>query len=98
MWRTRGGNTVLGCIMDPATGALTPIAGSPFAAGILPTSIAVNPTSKFACVANLGDNTVSGYAIELATGALTPVKGSPFAAGSRPFSVAVGRRQQRVWN
>ena len=82
-----GDNTVSGYIMDPASGALTPIKGSPFAAGILPTSVAVNPTGKFAYVANLGDNTVSGYTIDPATGALTPI--ANFTAGIRPQSVAV---------
>ncbi len=71
-----------------ADGALTPVPGSPFAAGSRPVSVAVDPTGKFAYVANDGDNNVSAYSIA-ANGALTPVPGSPFAAGSRPLSVAV---------
>jgi hypothetical protein len=35
-------------------GALTPVPGSPFAAGLNPFSVAVDPTGKFAYVANLG--------------------------------------------
>ncbi len=69
-------------------GALTPVPGSPFAAGFEPFSVAVDPMGKFAYVANGGDNTVSAYSIG-ANGALTPVPGSPFAAGSSPGSVAV---------
>jgi hypothetical protein len=50
--------------------------------------VAVNPTGKFAYVANFNGNNVSGYSIG-ASGALTPGAGSPFGAGSEPYSVAV---------
>src|SRR5260221_717894 len=71
-----------------ANGALTPVPGSPFAAGIFPVSVAVDPTAKFAYVTNLVSNNVSAYSIG-ANGALTPVPGSPFAAGIAPRSVAI---------
>ena len=76
-----------------ANGALTPVPGSPFAAGTQPQSVAVDPTAKFAYVANLGsaptfNSNVSAYSIG-ANGALTPIPGSPFAAGNRPAVVAV---------
>src|SRR5260221_375162 len=71
-----------------ANGALTPVPGSPFAAGTFPTSVAVDPTAKFAYVTNAFSNNVSAYSIG-ANGALKPVPGSPFAAGTFPFSVAV---------
>jgi 6-phosphogluconolactonase len=71
-----------------ANGALTPVPGSPFGAGRLPESVAVDRTGKFAYVANVLDNNVSAYRIG-ANGALTPVRGSPFAAGDHPVSVAV---------
>jgi len=38
-----GSNNVSGYAINPTTGALTPIAGSPFAAGFLPESVAVAP-------------------------------------------------------
>jgi hypothetical protein len=71
-----------------ANGALTPVPGSPFAAGNSPFSVAVDPTGKFAYVTNAFDDNVSTYSIA-ANGALTPVSGSPFAAGNSPFSVAI---------
>jgi DNA-binding beta-propeller fold protein YncE len=72
-----------------ADGALTPIPGSPFSAGVAPISVAVDPTGKFAYVANAFpyDN-VSAFRIGV-DGALTPVPGSPFAAGAEPDSVTV---------
>ena len=69
-----------------ANGALIQVPGSPFAAGAQPRSVAVDPTGKFAYVAN--SNSVSAYSIG-ANGALTPVPGSPFAAGDNSTSVAV---------
>ncbi|MFZ0710172.1 MAG: beta-propeller fold lactonase family protein, partial [Terrimicrobiaceae bacterium] len=52
-------------------GALTPVPGSPFPAGNLPASVAVDPTGKFAYVVNEGGNNVSAYRIGK-NGALTP--------------------------
>jgi hypothetical protein len=50
--------------------------------------VAVDPTGKFAYVANVSNNNVYAYSIG-ANGALTPVTGSPFAAGGLgPMSVA----------
>ena len=70
-----------------AHGVLTPVPGSPFAAGASLLSVAVDPTNKFAYVA-ANDNTVLAYAIGT-NGALTPIPGSPFPAGRFPNSVAV---------
>jgi 6-phosphogluconolactonase (cycloisomerase 2 family) len=83
-----GANTVSAYTIG-ATGALTPIAGSPFAAGAGPFSVAVDPTGRFVYVANQFSANVSAYSINGATGALTPISGSPFAAGTNPFSVVV---------
>jgi DNA-binding beta-propeller fold protein YncE len=60
-----------------ANGALMlNVPGSPFAAGNTPLSVAVDPTGKFAYVANTGGNVSSGdvsaYSIG-ADGALTPI-------------------------
>jgi 6-phosphogluconolactonase len=50
--------------------------------------MAIDPTGKFAYVANEVDNNVSAYSIG-PNGALTPILGSRFAAGSFPLSVAL---------
>jgi len=59
------------------------------APGTSPLSVTVDPTGKFAYVANTGSNTVSAYTIDAKTGAFTEVTGSPFAAGTAPISVTV---------
>src|SRR5260221_121173 len=71
-----------------ANAALTPVAGSPFAAGSGPFAVAVDPTGKFAYATNLSDDNVSAYSIG-ANAALMRVAGSPSAAGYATLSVAV---------
>jgi 6-phosphogluconolactonase len=61
-----------------ADGSLTPVAGSPFAAGTQPVSVAVDTGNQFLYTANEGSNDISAYTIS--SGALTQVKGSPFAS------------------
>jgi 6-phosphogluconolactonase (cycloisomerase 2 family) len=78
--------------INPTTGALTPISGSPFPAGGAGSfSVAVDPTGKFAYVANIGGviANVSGFTINPATGALTAFGGPTFLPGTGPVSVAV---------
>jgi 6-phosphogluconolactonase len=70
------------------SGALTPVAGSPFPAGRDPRSLAVDLFGLFVYVANAASNNVSAYSIG-PNGALAPVAGSPFPAGSDPRSLAV---------
>ncbi len=66
---------------------------SPWASGRggnrIPDSVTVDPSGKFAYVANSGSSNVSAYTINATTGALTAVPGSPFAAGTTPVSVTV---------
>ncbi|MBI3431033.1 MAG: beta-propeller fold lactonase family protein [Hydrogenophilales bacterium] len=76
------------CI-DASSGALTPVPGNPFAAGVLPSSLMVNPAGTFAYATNGFSDDVSAYRINSSTGELTPVPGSPFSAGILPSSVTV---------
>jgi YVTN family beta-propeller protein len=71
--------------IDAATGALTSIGG--IAAGSSSSSIAVDPSGKFAYVANSGSNDVSMYTINAATGALTSI--GTVATAGHAASVAV---------
>ena len=75
--------------INAETGALTPIAGSPFATGTVPMAITVDPTGRYVYVANRDSDNISAYSIDSASGALAPVAGSPFAAGDAPKSITV---------
>jgi hypothetical protein len=82
-------NNVSGYTINATSGALTPISGSPFSAGLAPISVAVDPSGRFAYVASNYDFDVSGYTINATSGALTGIPGSPFPAGLNPYSEAV---------
>jgi 6-phosphogluconolactonase (cycloisomerase 2 family) len=83
-----GDGTFSAYTINASSGALTPVSGSPFTAGVQPESVTVDLTGKFAYVANQG-GTVSAYSIDASSGALSAISGSPFPAGTTPFSIVV---------
>src|SRR5260370_6457953 len=89
-----GSNNVSAYTMYGTTGALTPVAGSPFPAGSYPASVTVDATGQFAYVANLYSNNVSAYTIDRTTGAMTPVATSALPAGPMPSSASNTARPQ----
>jgi 6-phosphogluconolactonase len=70
---------VAGFSIDASSGVLTPVSGSPFAAGAGASAIAAT-LGEYLYVANSGAGSISGYNIIQTTGALTPLASSPFAA------------------
>lgn len=75
------------------TGALTAV-GASVSTGANPVSVTVDPSGRWAYVANTGSNNVSMFAIDGITGALTSL-GAPVVAGLNPASITVdvsGRR------
>ena len=77
-----------------STGTLTSTPIQTVSAGAYPTSVTVDPTGKYAYVANTVDGTISAYTIDQTTlngGQLTTVSGSPFSAGTSPTSVTITR-------
>ena len=70
-----------------ATGAVTEVAGSPFAIGGQGGgSLAFSPDDDYVYAAY--SNGVAGFQLDASTGALTPLAGSPFSDGSSPNAVA----------
>jgi 6-phosphogluconolactonase len=69
--------------INSSSGAVTPIAGSPFLSPInsAAESIVAHPSGKFLYVSLPFANGIAGWGINSATGALTIVPGSPFATG-----------------
>ena len=64
------------------TGNLTPVPGSPFAAGSQPLDVATDGFGRFLYVANNLSNSISAFSINQSSGSLTPVAGSPFSMGN----------------
>ena len=77
---------IAGFAIDAATGALTPVPGSPYVAGTNSSGLpAFSPSGNFVYVTNQSTaGSVTGFAMDQATGALTPIPGSPFPAGGTP--------------
>ena len=81
-------NDVSAYTINSATGALTAVTGSPFAAGTGPTSVAVDPWGRFLYVANGGfPGSVSVYVINPTNGALTAL--ASLSVSGTPAGVAV---------
>jgi 6-phosphogluconolactonase len=78
--------TVTAYRINSVSGALTALTGSPFAAGLNPTSLAVDVTGQFLYVTNSGDGTISRFTIDPSTGALSAETTVP--AGASPASIA----------
>lgn len=76
--------------LDPDTGALAAVPGSPFASGDQPGPVAIDPSGKFVLVGNTGGNSLSAYTIDSA-GSLTAVTGTPIPLGTnaQPSSIAI---------
>ena len=75
--------------LNPATGGLKAVSGSPFPGGVGVNSVTVDPTGKFVYAAVEGPRAISAYTIDSSTGALTTVVGSPFPADNFPTAVRV---------
>jgi 6-phosphogluconolactonase (cycloisomerase 2 family) len=74
--------TISAFTIDPGTGTLTPIAGSPFpAGGAHPWSVASPPSGKFLYVLNYATRDISIFGIDASTGALTTTSGLPCPTG-----------------
>src|SRR5215467_12749270 len=74
--------------INPTTGVLNPIGTA--AAGADPTAVTIDPTGKFAYVANQL-STVSIYKIDAISGALSSLGTAPAGAGPMSLAVDPGR-------
>ncbi len=68
-------------------GVLTPLSGSPYAAGVKPSAIASDGTSTYVYVTDFTGGNVRGYSVS--SGNLTPLGGSPFHAGNQPSAIVI---------
>jgi 6-phosphogluconolactonase (cycloisomerase 2 family) len=68
-------------------GVLTPLAGSPFAAGTRPSAIASDAAGAFVYVTDYTAGNVLGFSV--ASGLLTPLAANPFPAGNAPSAIVV---------
>lgn len=92
--------TILGFSQSTSTGALTPVPGTTittvsgktvatgYAAGVVPSAIAEEQTSRFVYVTDQAANQLIGYTVS-PNGALVPMVNGPFATGQFPINLTV---------
>lgn len=82
-----GAANTLAAFSISTTGALTAL-GAALATGVTPISLSIDPSGRFAYVANRGSSTVSSFSINPSTGLLS-ANGPALATGTSPRSISV---------
>jgi 6-phosphogluconolactonase len=77
-------------------GALTPASGSPYQAGVKPTSIVSDPTDRFVYITDFASNQLIGYGIQGGS-TLNFLINGPFKTGNEPQSVAIDPRGKYLY-
>ena len=72
-------------------GALTPLAGSPYEAGVKPSSLAADPTSRFLYVTDFASTQMIGYTI-MSDSTLVAFLAPPTATGNEPGAITIDPR------
>jgi 6-phosphogluconolactonase (cycloisomerase 2 family) len=61
----------------------------PFATGLYPVAVLVDPRGKYVYVANYNAKTISGYTLNLSTGTPSGVSGTTVVTDANPVSIAL---------
>jgi 6-phosphogluconolactonase len=84
-------DAVDGFSINPSSGGLTPVTGSPFPEGGTPPGGGglsnIPPGNSYLYATDLNAGAVDGFTFDSTSGKLTPVPGSPFPAGNTPMQV-----------
>jgi YVTN family beta-propeller protein len=79
-----------------ANGALSPISGSPWKAGVKPSALATDPTSRFLYATDYASNQLIGYTIQ-SGGVLDFLINGPFKTGNEPSAVTIDPRGKYIY-
>jgi 6-phosphogluconolactonase len=78
--------------INPSSGGLTPVTGSPFPEGGTPPGAGglsnIPPGDFYLYATDLNAGAVDGFTFDSASGVLKPIPGSPFPAGNSPIQAA----------
>jgi DNA-binding beta-propeller fold protein YncE len=87
--------------IDAGSGALTPVAGSPFPANADPTEILITPSGKFVYVTNPAIGAITAFTFSSSDGTLTQLPSSPILSlpggGGGAFGLAVDGGEQFLY-
>jgi 6-phosphogluconolactonase (cycloisomerase 2 family) len=84
--------------IDAATGALTPVAGSPFTAPPDVVALAAAPSGRFVYGVSYTTNQLLAFALDADTGALSSTSATPVASGPRSIALSASGRFAYVAN
>ena len=102
------GATILGFSQNASTGALTPLPGTNittvagktvavgYPAGVVPSAIAEEQTSRFVYVTDQAANQLIGYVVQ-SNGSLVPMVNGPFSTGNFPVNLTVDPRGRLLY-
>ena len=77
-------------------GALTATGGGPYKAGVKPSALAADPTSRFVYVTDFASNHLIGYTVQ-SNGIVTFLINGPFRTGSEPSAIAIDPRGKYIY-
>ena len=77
-------------------GALTPVQGNPYRAGVKPSALVAEPTSRFLYVTDFASNQLIGFTL-LSNGSLSFLINGPFKTGAEPAAIAVDPRGKYLY-
>jgi 6-phosphogluconolactonase len=77
-------------------GTLTATAGSPYNAGIKPSALAADPTSRFVYVTDFASNQLIGYGVYSGF-VLNFLQNGPFRTGNEPSAIAIDPRGKYIY-
>ena len=77
-------------------GALTQVTGSPWKAGVKPTAVAADPTSRFVYVTDFASNQLIGYKVTSGD-LLSFMLNGPFNTGSEPSALVIDPRGKYIY-
>jgi len=97
-----GDGTISAYTIDPTSGALTPVAGSPKPDGNAPAAVSLAPNGKFAYSASDNGTKIHAFTIDQTSGALTELPNSPytvqgFSVGSAFPDIAVDSNSAHLY-
>jgi 6-phosphogluconolactonase len=77
-------------------GALTPTGGGPYRAGVKPSALTADPTSRFVYVTDYASNQLVAYAVQ-SNGILSYLINGPFRTGNEPAAITVDPRGKYLY-
>ena len=72
-------------------GALSPVAANPYQAGVRPSAVAADPTSRFVYVTDFASNQLIGYTVQ-SNQSLNFMINGPFKTGNEPSAIVIDPR------